>query len=285
MEGWSELLRIGGCGRSCAVEHLADLAERGFHGEPFVFDGLIFILCLKGLAKITIDYKEYCLDANGAVVVLPKHICSIGHCSDDLDVRVVSVSADFMCHVPVTPDFNLLKKIAVHPYVKLEDGSLDDILKIHSMIGRYGSEDRTSSQIRDALIYSMLLMAASSFGDAALRQEHAFTRQETLVRQFFDLLIDSCEVKRSVSYFADKLCVTPKYLGAAVKSVSNYSAQSWINEAIVISAKRYIMTTDMTVHQISDKLDFRTASSFVRFFRMHVGCSPLDYRKRMNQEL
>lgn len=280
-----EIEKLNLSGRNFAFRTLSEFLGKNFQDQLYVFDGILFNICIKGRAKITIDYKEYPIDANTMVVILPKHICSISDCSEDLDMRLISVSADFLCHLPITPDFDLLKKIAIQPCVKLDERKLDDLQKMHSIINRYDSEDKLSRQIQNTLIHSMILMITSSFGSVSLNQDRMFSRQEILVRKFFDLLIDSCETKRSVSYYADKLCVTPKYLTTVIKSVSNHSAQSWINEAVLISAKRYIMTTDLTIHQIADKLHFLTASSFIRFFRIHAGCSPLDYRKCINQSL
>lgn len=201
-----------------------------------------------------------------------------------MEIRTILVSSDFMCHLPITPDFDLLKRIAIQPCVKLDEGKLEDLLQIHSLINKYNSDDQLAGQIQDALIHSMILMTASLYGRQPLSPDRTFSRQETFVRKFFDLLMDSCETERSVSYYAEKLCVSPKYLSAVVKSVSNHPVQNWINEAVLISAKRHIMTTDLAIYQIADKLHFQTASSFVRFFRIHEGCSPLEY-KRMNQAL
>lgn len=272
-------------GRNFAFKTISEFLGKNFQGQLFVFDGLLFNICIKGSAKITIDYKEYPIDANSLVAILPKHICSINNCTSDFDIRMILVSADFLYHLPITPDFDLLKKMAIRPCVKLDERKLDDLQKIHSLITRYGSDDKLAKQIQDTLIHSMILMTASSFGNIPPFPNRTFSRQETLVRKFFDLLIDSCESKKSVSYYADKLCVTPKYLTTVIKSVSNHPAQNWINEAVLITAKRLIMTTDLTIHQIADKLHFRTASSFVRFFRIHAGCTLLDYKQKMNQDL
>ena len=271
--------------RNFAFKTISEFLGKNFQGQLFVFDGLLLSICIHGTAKITIDYKEYLIGTNSMVVILPKHIYAISDCSCDLDIRMIVVSSDFLYHLPITPDFDLLKRMAIQPCTKLDQGKLEDLQKIHSIINRYDSDDKLARQIQNALIHSMILLAASSFGTLPLNPDRTFSRQETLVRKFFDLLIESCENKKSVSYYADKLCVTPKYLTTVIKSVSNQPAQNWINEAVLISAKRYIMTTDLTIHQIADKLHFMTASSFVRFFRTHAGCTPLDYRKRMNQEL
>lgn len=272
-------------GRNFAFKTLSEFLGKNFQEQLFVFDGFLFTICINGTAKITIDYKEYPIEANSLIVILPKHICSITDCSSDLDVRMILVSSDFLCRFPITPDFDLLKRMAIRPYVKLDEVKLGDLQKIHSIIARYGSEDKLARQIQNTLILSMILLTASAFGNLPSNPRRTFSRQETLVRRFFDLLIESCETRRDVPYYADKLCVTPKYLSAVIKSVSNHPAQNWINEAVLIVAKRYIMTTDLTVHQIADKLHFQTASSFVRFFRIHAGCSPLAYRKRIYQDL
>lgn len=77
--------------------------------------------------------------------------------------------------------------------------------------------------------------------------------------------------------------MTPKYLSVAVKSITHYSVQMWINEVVLFESKRALRATDLTVQQISEKLHFPNSSSFVRFFRTHIGVSPLRYR-RMKEE-
>lgn len=271
-------------GRSFAFKTISEFLGKNFQNQMFVFDGLLLNICVNGTAKMTIDYNKYQIEANSMIVILPKHIFSISDCSKCLDIRMILVSSDFMCNLPITPDFDLLKNMAIFPCVKLDENMLDDLQKIHLLINRYNSDDKITNQIQNSLIQSMILITASSFGKLPLNINYTFTRQETLVKNFFDLLIDTCETKRSVTYYAEKLHVSPKYLSTVVKTVSNRSVQDWINEVILISAKRYIMTTDLTIYQIADKLHFQTASTFVRFFRMHVGCSPLDYKK-LNQAL
>lgn len=93
-------------------------------------------------------------------------------------------------------------------------------------------------------------------------------------------MLQNYESQRRVSFYADKLCVTPKNLAKVVKGVTGHSVQEWINEVVVIEAKRCLKTSDMSVFQISERLHFMTPSSFVRFFRQHTGFTPLEYRKK-----
>ena len=76
-------------------------------------------------------------------------------------------------------------------------------------------------------------------------------------------MLQNYESQRRVSFYADKLCVTPKNLAKVVKGVTGHSVQEWINEVVVIEAKRCLKTSDMSVFQISERLHFTTPSSFV----------------------
>ena len=157
---------------------------------------------------------------------MPKHIFSIWECSSDLDIRVIFIALDFMYHLPITPDFDLFKSIDIFPCVNLDRGQLEDMLKIHSVIERYNSDSKLSKQIQDTLILSIILMTASFFGNLPSDINNVYSRQESLTRSFFDLLLKSYGTERNLSFYADKLCITPKYLTTVVKSVTHHSVQN-----------------------------------------------------------
>ena len=155
----------------------------------------------------------------------------------------------------------------------------EDFIKIYTLIEKYGNNNTLSKQIQDTLTLSLVLIATSLFDNIQINKKVPYSRQEDLTRCFFEILLRHYETERNVFFYADKLCITPKYLTTAVKSVTNHSVQSWINEVVLIEAKRYLNTSILTIQQISEKLHFPTSSSFIRFFRTHVGCTPLCYRK------
>ena len=72
---------------------------------------------------------------------------------------------------------------------------------------------------------------------------------------------------------------TPKYLSGAVKRITGRSISDWIDEVVVIEIKRQLKTTDRTVLQISEELNFSSPSVFVQYFRHHTGMTPRQYRK------
>ena len=93
-------------------------------------------------------------------------------------------------------------------------------------------------------------------------------------------LIDQYHTQeRGVKFYADRLCLSPKYLTSLVKSVSGSSVQQLVFKAITKKAISLITTTDKSIKEIADLLNFPNASAFGTFFKKQVGMSPVNYRQ------
>ena len=89
--------------------------------------------------------------------------------------------------------------------------------------------------------------------------------------------------ERGVRFYADRLCLSPKYLTQLVKSVSGSSVQQLVFKAITKKAIYLITSTDKSIKEISDILNFPNASAFGTFFKKQVGVSPVNYRHKKNK--
>ena len=105
-------------------------------------------------------------------------------------------------------------------------------------------------------------------------------KQEKLVDDFFALLSKWYKKERTVTFYAGKMNRTPKYLSTAIKKMTGRSILEWINETVIIEIKMQLKTTDQTVAEISESLNFPDPSTFVQFFKHHTGLTPLQYRKQ-----
>ena len=84
---------------------------------------------------------------------------------------------------------------------------------------------------------------------------------------------------REVSYYADALCVTPKYLSEVSKKVSGHGANYWINRFTIIEIQRLLRNRALTLTQISDDFNFSSQAYFSRFVQKYLGTSPSAYRE------
>ena len=84
-----------------------------------------------------------------------------------------------------------------------------------------------------------------------------------------------------MSYFAERLNVSPKYLSATVKRVTGHSVSSFINRSTVSILKKKLNDERLSLTQIADQMNFNTLSYFSRYCQKHLGQSPSDYRRSL----
>ena len=98
-----------------------------------------------------------------------------------------------------------------------------------------------------------------------------------LFERFMDLLTSYHQQERTVQFYADKLCVTPKYLSMAIKDYSGKSPSEWICDFVIAEAKSLLHYSQLSVQEVAYHLNFPTQSSFGKFFKQKTGCSPMQY--------
>lgn len=96
--------------------------------------------------------------------------------------------------------------------------------------------------------------------------------------RFKNLLADHFITQRKVSFYADKMHLTPKYFSTLIKKLSGKTAAAWIHEMLLLEAKVRLGNRDLSIAQIAYDLNFSDPSHFGKFFKRHQGVSPLEYR-------
>lgn len=110
------------------------------------------------------------------------------------------------------------------------------------------------------------------------RDARKMTRQETMLRQFIDLVNEYGLKERNQKFYADRLCVTPSHLGFVIKQASGETVMTWINRNIIMHAKSMLKYSDKMIFEIADELNFPNPSFFNKFFKRHTGMTPKAYR-------
>ena len=66
------------------------------------------------------------------------------------------------------------------------------------------------------------------------------SRKEYIFERFYETLVESYQSERSVKFYADQLCLTPKHLSGVVKEVSGKTVGEWIDEFVILEAMMVI---------------------------------------------
>lgn len=107
------------------------------------------------------------------------------------------------------------------------------------------------------------------------------SRQQQIFERFIKDVNQHFFIERNVYSYAERLCITPKYLSAVVRQVSGKSANDWINEYVILEAKALLRLKNNTIKDVSNKLNFPNQSFFAKYFKQHTGLTPKQYRTRV----
>ena len=112
------------------------------------------------------------------------------------------------------------------------------------------------------------------------QNEQPSSKKEVLFNTFINLVAKNHKQQHSVTFYATKLFITPKYLTRVIEEISHKPAKRWIDEYIALEAKMMLRSTSKTIQEISDELSFPDMSFFGKFFKRVVGMSPRSYREK-----
>jgi AraC-like DNA-binding protein len=82
-----------------------------------------------------------------------------------------------------------------------------------------------------------------------------------------------------VGYYAEQQFLTNRYFSAIVKEKSGRSPSQWIATALLVDAQNLLRTTNLTIKEISDLLNFPNQSYFGKWFKHLTTIGPMDYRR------
>ena len=110
-------------------------------------------------------------------------------------------------------------------------------------------------------------------------------REKLLFNEFLDMLQHEQLKRRQVNYYAERLCITPKYLSTICRNVSGKSPLRWITDSVMQDCYQLLRSTNLTVKEISIRLGFPNSSFFGQYFREQAGVTPISYRHQHRSQL
>lgn len=249
-------------------------------------NALALFLVLEGEADLTVDHMPYKLIKGSFLTLMPSHTLRMIHVDEDFRGYLIAVSSSFM------NDYGLFRQkntsmlrymeIRKNPCAVFESSEAevvrDQMLLVRSKI-RQKDHYFYKEIMQNALAGLMLELGNIFSAKKEFTASPALSRKEDLLEQFLKLLFENCREQHGVAYYAERLFITPQYLSLILKTLTGKSANKWIDDALIMEARVLLKAPQATVQQVADLLHFSDQSTFGKFFKKHMGVSPMEYRK------
>lgn len=166
------------------------------------------------------------------------------------------------------------------PYIELNKETKELLAPVLKLLYTEFMRPDCSGLVLSSLLYVFLNGMQRNYDHQkemhnALGQVDVFTKFKELVGQCF-------KTEKTVSYYAQKLFVTPHQLNKIVKNIAGSTTTEIIHQRTMLEAKRMLVHTQLPIGQIADQLGFKDFSYFSRQFKKHNAITPDKYRTTMH---
>jgi len=246
-------------------------------------DFYVFGLCVKGKITIKLNGKPIVTNAGELFACPPKMIYDDPMVSLDFECKTICVSDRLLRNLLgskaeiINREVYLKHNYIYHWVADLACAAYYDLLR-----DKWKHFDLTfNKEILLALMQAVLLEFCAIIKDESDHEEVALTattQTNELFRQYIDILSQETFKMQTVSWYANRLNVTPKYLSHICKKISDKTALDWIHEMVIEDVRYHLERTTLSVKEICVDLGFSNLSFFGKFVRKNLGYSPRKYR-------
>lgn len=263
---------------------LEDISSIPYTSSPEVLTNSTSIIVISGYINIGIDLNRHKIAAPSFISIMPGQITQYFEKSDDFKGLVISSSNKFNDYLEISVEKSLSVFFGLknRPYITLKESELNILTDSFYMLKTVLNEPENTYKhdIAKHLIIASFYMVLNLYSKYSIKEEKEKTTQEAIFDSFYKYVQLYYRQERELRFYADKLCITPKYLSSVIKNTSGKSANDWIDSLVVLEAKALLKSSRMTVQQVSDKLNFPSQSFFGKYFKRLVGISPMAYKKQ-----
>ena len=244
---------------------------------------ILVALCTRGECEFTVDTQRLKITQNDLVIISDRHIVDNFQASDDADGLLMIMSVGFFYEVMSNvSDVSLLFCFArSHPVVTLKEDEVRLFTEYFFMLkGKMGEVD---NRFRRDIVRTLILAMFYDLSNVIVRVQQGESRRQSradvIFTRFIHLVEHHFRHERRVGWYAEQLCITPKYLSETVKVVSGRTPNEWVDSYVTLELRVMLKTTTKSIKEIAEEMNFPNQSFLGKFFREHVGVSPTVYRR------
>lgn len=273
------------------IAKLSYSESMNFMKYPVRFNGFLAFFCIEGSFVLDINLRSYVVEEGSLIIYTPGNIVRVSSYNQkelkNLSFTLVASSEAFITDVRM--DFSKLYEDSLlaleNPCIRLASEERDLLKKYYELTETLlhtgiSNNDKAVKYLGTSIFYLMGSIWKNRLDAAGEKPKPRSQRANAIYEDFLKLVAEHHSSERNIQFYAEKLCLTPKYLSRLIKGVSGRTAAEWIDAFLILDTKNLLKYSDLSIKEIAYKMHYASVPSFYKFFYKETGMTPLAYREQ-----
>lgn len=191
--------------------------------SPLHFNCGVQILCTRGACILSTGAQQFHLREMSELIFWGGSIMQLMEASDNFHVRLLLYPKKIFLQAAISLDttyFNYMREFPQYDHGEESRKNVNLWIDMAQLLF-----SRPSPAFRERLelnfLQSMLMWIFSSIPDTYVSKAESYTRKQLLFHKFMHLIHEHAAQMHQVSFYAEQLCISPRYLNEITLSFSN----------------------------------------------------------------
>jgi len=253
---------------------------------PFRFDCGIQLLCVSGKSVISTGVEQYDFCETSELIFLAGSLLQVIEASADFKVRILLFPKDVFLKAALFIDTSYFDYMNEVPYFNhaANDANLESWKRVNQWMDMAEllfthPAKHFREQLEQNFLQSLFIWIFNTIPQKYLSVQSKYSRKQMLYHRFMILIREHSAREHQVDYYANRLCITPRYLNASVTLYSNgRTPKQLIDEQLIAEIKVQLNNPNLSVAEIAQRFNFQEPANLSRFFKKKTGMSPKEFR-------
>lgn len=267
------------------IINLSNLFARIFSNEnhnpalPHRISFFALLMVTKGTGKHNVDLKEYDLK-EGTVLKIAKGQVHAFQKNPTYEGYLIIFTEDFVLNYFSKSSINLISHLYNYHITEpiTNDKTLNEDFLNQLIIELKTENTYAQKNIVAALLDLYLLRLERKL--QANKPENNNSKQYATFMLFKNLVETKYTTTRNVKDYANSLFISTKTLNQIVKEFTLNTAKHFIDEYVILEAKRAIVSTHKSLKEIAFDTGFDEVTNFTKFFKNKTDSTPKEFKSK-----
>lgn len=246
---------------------------------PFSTNDHRFGIVTQGEATVNINLQDHYYTRGTLVWIGPGTIINPIHFTEDLRIFGIALGASFPMPFSTGQMPASLNGSLRDFHITANEHDLQTALHIIDSLWQLIHQADYYRPTASALVAALMHHYDQLYRRDSDQQAASRSREQTIFDRFIQLVNLHCGEQHQLGYYANRMCLTPRYLSTIIRQTSGTTAKDWIDLALIARIKVDLRHTNKSVAQISDELHFPNPAFFSKYFRRLVNMTPMEFRQ------